>query len=130
MKRKVLFILLLTLCIISTGCTRSITYQTFKDNIKDKKTMIVEVVQDGCSHCEAFDPIFSKFMKKHNLKYLKLNITHIDDNDFQELNAKYNVEGTPHVLIIEKGKLSEYSISGSVKEKTLENIFKKAGYIK
>ena len=129
--KKRLLLCCLVFCFVLTGCTRSITYETFKQKIKDGSSMIVEVVQDGCSHCEKFEPVFSKFIKDNNLEYVKLNITHMSDDDYQELNANYGVDGTPMVLFIKNGKeLSEYRISGEAPVSDLEDTFKKAGYIK
>ena len=84
MKKKLLFVLLVVSCFILTGCTRTITYDTFENRINNKESMIVEVVQNGCSHCEAFEPVFSKFMKDYNLEYVKLNLTNITDEDYEK----------------------------------------------
>lgn len=131
MKKYILSVILVAFCIFSTGCTRTITYSTFKDNIKNKKDMIVEIVQTGCSHCEAFEPTFSKFMKDNNLEYVKLNLTNASEADYQDLSTKYGVTGTPTVLIFKNGnELSEYRISGDQPESVLKENFKSAGYIK
>lgn len=131
MKKGILFLTVIICCIFMTGCTRSITFDTFEKNIKNKESMIVEVVQDGCSHCEAFEPTFSSFMKENNLKYVKLNLTHVSDSNYEELSQKYGVTGTPTVLFFKDGKeLSEYRISGDQPKSALKETFKKAGYIK
>lgn len=131
MKKIFLSIILVVLCFVATGCTRTITYETFKNNINNKEDMIVEIVQNGCSHCEAFEPVFSEFMKKNNLKYVKLNLTNVGDSDYEDLSTKYGVTGTPTVLFFKKGKeLSEYRISGNQSTSVLKKVFKEAGYIK
>ena len=131
MKKRVLFLLLALFCIFTTGCTRTITYDTFEKNIKNKESMIVEVMQNGCSHCESFDPVFSSFMKDNNLEYVKLNLTNVSDSDYQKLSETYGVTGTPTVLFFKKGKeLSDYRISGDQPKSVLKETFKKAGYIK
>ncbi|MBR4619310.1 MAG: thioredoxin family protein [Bacilli bacterium] len=131
MKKKILIIATLICCLITTGCTRTITYKTFIDRINNKESMIVEVIQTGCSHCEKFEPVFSKFTKENNLSYVKLNISNISDDDYNYLNTHYGVSGTPTVLIIKNGKeLSDYRISGEVSTDVLKDTFKKAGYIK
>ena len=131
MKKIILLIVLIVSCTFITGCTRTITYETFKKNISDKKDMIVEVVQNGCSHCQAFEPVFSKFMDDNNLEYVQLNLTNIPESDYEDLSTKFGVTGTPTVLIFKKGKeLSEYRISGDQPRSVLEQTFKSAGYIK
>ena len=131
MKKKILFLLLVVIYIFTSGCTRTITYDTFEKNIKNKESMIVEVMQNGCSHCESFEPVFSSFMKENNLKYVKLNLTNVSDAEYQKLSESYGVTGTPTVLFFKNGKeLSEYRISGDQTKDVLEKIFKKAGYIK
>lgn len=131
MKKKILFIILLAFCFSLTGCSRSITYKTFEKNIKNGDSMIVEIIQDGCSHCEAFEPVFSKFMKENDLEYVKLNLANVTDEDYEVLSTQYGVTGTPTVLLIKDGKvLSDYTIAGEATRAELEKVFKQAGYIK
>ncbi len=131
MKKLLSLFVVTIICITLTGCTRSITYSTFKKNIKNKESMIVEVVQTGCSHCEAFEPKFKEFTSEHNLTYVKLNISNISQEEYNELSSTYGIEGTPTVLLIKNGKhLDEFKIAGDVSKEELTNVFTNAGYIK
>ena len=131
MKRKILALFLIACCLVITGCARTITYKDFKDKVKNKESFVVEVIQTGCSHCEKFQPVFDKFANKYNIEYVKLNLSNVTGNDGQDLNSKYNIPGTPTILIFKDGmELEEFKISGEVPTSTLEKTFKKAGYIK
>ncbi len=131
MKKILSLIMVTVICLMLTGCTRSITFSTFKDKIDNKETFIVEVIQDGCSHCEEFEPVFSDFTKKYNLEYFQLNLKNVSQNEYNILNSEYTVEGTPTVLLIKKGKLlKDYVISGNVSKDELKKVFTKAKYIK
>lgn len=131
MKKKIFGLILIICCCFMTGCARTITYDTFKEKIKNKESFVVEVIQTGCSHCENFKPVFDKFTNENNIEYFKLNLSNIASSDNQELSSKYDISGTPMVLIFKKGEeQKEFTISGEVSEKTLKTVFKKAGYIK
>lgn len=131
MKKKIVGMFLIVCCLVLTGCARSITYQTLEEKINNKETVVVEIIQDGCSHCINFQPVFDKFTNENNIEYVKLNLTNMTSADKEKLNANYDIEGTPTVLIIKDGKeLKEYKISGEAPVKTLKETFKKAGFIK
>lgn len=129
MKKKFLGLFLILCCFIITGCARTITYKTLEDKIKDKESFVVEVIQTGCSHCEKFEPVFDKFAKDNDIEYFKLNLSNISSVDNESLGNKYDVSGTPTVLIFKKGvNQKELTISGEVPVKTLKEVFKLAGY--
>ncbi len=131
MKKKIIGVFLIICCFALTGCARTVTYKTMQEKIENKETFVVEIVQDGCSHCINFQPVFDKFAKENDLDYFKLNLTNMSNTDKQQLNAQFEIEGTPTVLLLEKGKeLKEYKISGEVPASKLKTIFKKAGFIK
>ena len=131
MKKKLFIIVLFTFCFLVTGCARTITYKTLEEKVNNKESFVVLVIQNGCSHCENFQPVFDEFSSENKIDYVKLNLTNINNIDKQDLNAKYNISGTPTVLIFKEGKeLQEYRISGEVKKDILKETFKKAGYIK
>jgi predicted bacteriocin transport accessory protein len=131
MKKKILGLLLIVFCLVITGCARTITYKDFEEKIKNKESFVVEIIQNGCSHCENFKPVFDKFAKEYNIEYVKLNLTNLSSEDNQKLNSKYEVSGTPTILIFKKGENQKaFTISGEVPVKTLKTVFKEAGYIK
>ena len=131
MKKKILGLFLVMCCLIVTGCARTVTYETLKEKVDNKESFVVLVVQNGCSHCENFMPVFDEFANDNNISYVKLNLTNLTTTDKQELNSNYPVSGTPTILFFKKGKLQEeYTISGEVPKNNLKALFKQAGYIK
>ena len=79
------------------------------------------VIQNGCSHCENFQPVFDSFTEEYNIDYFKLNLTNTSSQDSQSLDSQYGVSGTPTVLFFKKGEnQKELTISGEVPKKTLK----------
>lgn len=130
-KRLLLFTFIIATSFLLTGCTRTITYEKMKQMIDNKETFIVEIIQDDCSYCEKFTPIFEKFTKDNNITYYKINISNMDDNNYNRLNSKYSIQGTPTVIFIRDGKeLTDYRITGNKTSNELKTIFENAGYLK
>ena len=132
MKQKITtLIVFISALVFLTGCTRSITYDTMKNMVDNKKSFIVEIVQDDCSHCEKFAPVFEEFTKEYKIAYYKINLSNMDDNNYSKLDSNYSIKGTPTVIFIKDGKeLTDYRITGEKSKKELLTIFKQAGYIK
>lgn len=131
MKKKIFGLFLVVCCLIITGCARTVTYSSFKEKIENKESFVVLVIQNGCSHCENFKPVFDEFANDNDISYVKLNLTNLTSTDSQELNSNYTISGTPTILFFKNGKVQEeYTISGEVPKKNLKTVFKKAGYIK
>ena len=131
MKKKLFCLVIIVSCLIITGCARTITYSTFEEKIKNKESFVVLIIQNGCSHCENFKPVFDKFANDNEIEYFKLNLTNISSVDNNSLNSNYNIEGTPTILIFKKGvEQKELRIAGETTTKVLKETFKKAGYIK
>ena len=131
MKKKILSLIIIVCCFVMTGCARTLTYKTFKDKVKDKESFVLLVIQNGCSHCENFKPVFDKFANENNIDYFKLNLTNLSSNDGNDLNANYEISGTPTLMIFKDGvEQKAFTISGEVPVKTLKTVFKQAGYIK
>lgn len=130
-KKKILGFVLILCCLIVTGCSRTITYKTMKDKIKEKESFVVLVIQNGCSHCENFQPVFDKFANDNGIEYVKLNLTNIQNIDRNDLNQNYNISGTPTLLIFKDGlEVNDLRIEGETSVSNLKKVFKKAGYIK
>lgn len=131
MKKKFFGLIIILCCFIITGCARTITYSSMKDKIKSKESFVVLIVQNGCSHCENFQPVFDKFANDNNIEYVKLNLTNIQSDDSNDLHSKYNISGTPTLMIFKDGsELKELRLEGEVTVPVLKTTFKKAGYIK
>lgn len=136
MKKQVKLLCIFVLAIILCGCSSSkikeITYNDLVKSIENKETFILEIVQDGCSNCEAFSPKFKKIVDKYELDVKSLNLSKLSKEDSPKLNNLFKITGTPTVLFITKGK-EEYiyrRIVGDVSEDIIITKLTKAGYIK
>ena len=130
-----IFVIVLSLIVI-TGCgKKGITEIKFSDlekSLNNNKTFILEIVQDGCSNCEAFTPKFNRILKKNGLSSKQINLTNLTEEEKNKLDSLYNITGTPTVIFIEKGKEKAITnrIIGNVSEERVITKLKKVGYIK
>lgn len=124
-------ILGIALCFL-TGCTKKLTpisYQELKKLQKEKETFILEVMQDGCSHCEEFSPRLEKIIKKYKVENAyQLNMSTLSKEDEKDFLETLGITSTPITCFYKKGKeLGElYRIEGAVSDslviKKLENL--------
>ncbi len=126
--------LFLIAILLLTGCQNTlkrVSYDEIKDMIDKKETFILEITQDGCSHCEEFTPRLKTILKDNNLEAYNLNISYISESDYNKFNEKYTFEGTPTTMFFNKGKeIVSSRITGSISDKKLKNTLKKLKYIK
>ena len=126
--------LFLIAILLLTGCQttlKRVGYDEIKDMIDKKETFILEITQDGCSHCEEFTPRLKTILKDNNLEAYNLNISYISESDYNKFNEKYTFEGTPTTMFFNKGKeIFSSRITGSISDKKLKNTLKKLKYIK
>lgn len=126
--------LFLIAILLLTGCQNTLKrvgYDEIKDMIDKKETFILEITQDGCSHCEEFTPRLKTILKDNNLEAYNLNISYISESDYNKFNEKYTFEGTPTTMFFNKGKeIVSSRITGSISDKKLKNTLKKLKYIK
>lgn len=136
MKKTTIFLVLMLLCIILSGCGNSsiteISYSDLEKKLENKQSFILEIVQDGCSNCESFSPKFDKILKKYQLTAVSINQAKLSDIDSTKLESLYNITGTPTVIFIEKGEEPSIlrRIIGDVSEDKIITKLKNAGYIK
>lgn len=130
-----LFIIVIMLFIIA-GCSKTgiteITYKDLEKSLKNNETFILEIVQDGCSNCEAFTPKFNRILRNNNISAKQINLTNLTEEDKNSLDNLYNVTGTPTVIFITEGKEKAITnrIVGNVSEERVITKLKKVGYIK
>ena len=135
--KKVLFIVFV--CIFSlllTSCGKSnlkdLKYSDFQKMVANKETFIVEVSQDGCSHCASFTPKFEDVLNEYNITAYNLNLSNMAKAERSEFNNNYNVEGTPTVMFFKDGEESSLlnRIEGDKDTETIITKLKNNNYIK
>ena len=127
MKKTLKVLLVVISLLLLTGCKNNmerITYSDLEDKIKNKDTFIMEVSQDGCSHCEEYKPVIDEVLKDNKLKAYNLNITYVSDKE-------YEFEGTPTTMFFKDGKeVLSSRLVGTVSKSKLTKELKRLGYIK
>lgn len=106
-----------------------LTYDSFQNMIKDKRSFVVVISQTYCSHCIAYKPIYNEVLKQHNSKGYDLDILNLDKEKRQEILDTLDVPGTPTTLIFIDGVLQRDRIEGITTEEELEKFFAKYGFI-
>lgn len=134
MKKFISLLVIVCSLFLITGCSnnvKTIGYDELSDLIKNKETFILEVSQDGCSHCAEYKPIFEDVLKENKLKAYNLNITYISEEDYNKFDKKYEFEGTPTTMFFKDGKeVLSSRIVGTTSKTKLTNSLKRLGYIK
>ena len=119
------------------GCSSSsnikeISLNEFNKKIENKENFVLYVGNEGCHNCVSYEPKLKEVLKEYNLTIYKLDNSKLSEDEFNKLNEKFSVSGTPTIMFITKGN-EETTLNRIVgdtsKEKTIEK-FKVNGYIK
>lgn len=113
-KRTILIVVLLVLGTMLTYLQTS-SATTFMDNkiiameientIIENENQIILVGNNTCQACKEFKPILQKAIDQTNSKVFYLDS---DNSKNESFLKKYEINGTPTLLIIKKGKLLRY----------------------
>ncbi|MGC6768771.1 thioredoxin family protein [Enterococcus sp. LJL51] len=82
-----------------------ISVEEVKNRIADEKEMVVYFGKNSCEACRVFTPILSEAAKKSSKTILFLDGDNLETKEFSE---KYNISGTPTLIIIKNGKVLRY----------------------
>lgn len=136
MKKFKIFVLAILLLTVVVGCgkssnLKSISYSKLNKMLENEETFFFVVTKDGCSHCEAFVPVVEEVLKEYDLVGYNLNISEMNDSDYEEFYNTYNVTGTPTTIFISKGKETSLlqRIDGEVSKEKLISKLKANNYI-
>lgn len=134
-KIKNIIIVFLVLFMFS-GCGKNnlvkLSYKEFKNKLNSKDSFFVEIVQDGCSHCAEFTPKLKEVLNDYDVKGYQLNLTYLDEDDYEDFSNSYSVSGTPTIIFITNGQETSLlqRINGNVSVDKLVSKLKSNGYIK
>ena len=136
MKKVLLTFTFILSLFILTGCSNNsiidLKYSDFQKKVANKETFILEVMQDGCSHCESFTPKFDKVLTEYSITAYSLNLAKLADPERKEFNTNYEVDGTPTVIFFKDGKETSIlnRINGDKDKDTIISKLKTNGFIK
>lgn len=137
MKKYIKLFSILLIMFLLTGCSydciKEISLDELKTKLENKETFILEIKQDGCSHCEEFNPKFNDVLSENNLVAYAINLTRLKEKkQTDEFNTMYSFTGTPTVIFIKDGEeLPIYKrIVGSLDRKDIKKKLISAEFIK
>lgn len=135
MKKYLKFgIMLLTLFFI-TGCSnnylKEISYNEYKDLIKNKKTFILEVMRTNCSACINFKPKLQEVAEEYKIEIKYINTDNLTDEESDSLYLDTGISGTPTIIFYNEGiEITKSSrINGNVSKDKIISKFKTNGFI-
>ena len=148
MKKVVIIILVILLIVggVITGCYfykkhnkkesndkyyHTLTYQTFKKMVDDKKSFILVIHQTGCSHCANYLPIVESVSNEYKLDVYNINTANLSEDDYYKFSGTVHYSGTPTTVFffdgVEKTPLNR--IVGEASKQTTIERYKSLGFI-
>lgn len=137
MKKILLFILLVPL-IVLTGCSTNnnkyleiISFDKLSNLIEEKETFILEIYQDGCSHCSVFTPRFKSVLNEYQVNAKAINVSTLTEKEYKKFKNIFGDVGTPTVVFITNGveKTKINRLVGEASKKEIIRKLKQNGYI-
>lgn len=135
--KKILMLILLTTFILA-GCSNkenkyldTISFDKLTDLIENKESFVLEIYQDGCSHCTVFTPRFKSVLKEYEVNAKALNMSNLTEEEYNKFVDIFGSLGTPTVVFIEDG-IEKTKINRLVGEASKNEIIRKLkqnGYI-
>lgn len=141
MKKLFTFMVLVISVFFLTGCGNNssnledISFKELYTMVENKESFILEIYQDGCSHCAVFNPRFEKVLKEYNVTAKRLNCSYLTEEEYNQFIKDFNDNddiGTPTVFFLVDGKekSSMNRLSGEPSEKEIIRKLKQNEYIK
>lgn len=139
MKKVLALVLLIISIFLVTSCNNNshkyldeINYNELVKLIENKETFILEIYQDGCSHCGVFNPRFKSVLEEYKVYAKALNITNLTEKEYNNFKNEFGTLGTPTVIFmvdgVEKTKINR--LVGEASKKEIVRKLKQNGYIK
>lgn len=135
--KKLKYLVLILVVIFISGCSNKsglddITYSEYKELISSKDSFVLEVMRDGCSHCETLKPRLEKVASNYNTEIKVINLAKLSDEDYLAFTKEIGTGATPTVIFYKDGEEKSMAtrIIGSVSEEKIIDKFKDNGIIK
>lgn len=141
MKKIVTFVILFVSILLLTGCgsnnskyLEEISFDELYKMVENKETFILEIMQDGCSHCAVFTPRFENVLEEYKVHAKYINFSKLTEKQYKQFEKEFNNNegiGTPTVIFFVNGKekTSMNRLSGEPSEKEIIRKLKQNDYI-
>ena len=139
MKNKFLIILIAIILILFTTILifsedpdnyyKEISYNELIEKINNKESFPLLIKQDSCSHCKSFEPKFKNVATSYEIPSYYINLTNLENEDYNNLKELIEFEGTPTVFFIKNGNVMKNTIQGDRDKNIIINQFKRSGFI-
>ena len=138
MKKILILVLLIIPILIITGCNNdnskyldNINFNKLKELINNEESFILEIYQDGCSHCTVFNPRFKAVLEEYKVYANALNVSNLTEEEYNEFTDIFGSIGTPTVIFMENGyeKTKINRLVGEASKKEIVRKLKQNGYI-
>lgn len=141
MKKVLTLTILFISILLLTGCNNNnskylqeVSFKEFYTMIENKESFILEIMQDGCSHCAVFTPRFKSVLEEYQVNAKYINFTNLSEEQYNQFIKDFNDNenlGTPTVLFIVDGKekSSMNRLAGEPSEKEIIRKLKQNEYI-
>ena len=137
MKKKVLFIIMVALLFVATGCGKEttyseVTYDELNKMVENKESFVLVIGSETCSACESYKPTMEKITTNYNVKINYINVYPLSDEQKAGLLKLVYYTSTPTTVYFEKGQATgtHNRIIGAANYDDVLASLKKNGYIK
>lgn len=108
---------------------KQLTYKSFNEMIKNKRSFVVVISQTYCSHCIEYKPAYNEAFKNRTTKGYELDLLTLTTSQRTEVLEKYSIVGTPTTLIFIDGKYQPDRLEGKQTKEALTNFLDMYGFI-
>lgn len=135
--KKILLCFLIFFGLLVSGCSSKfngyteISYNELMKKVANGETFPLVIGSSECSACANYQIVMEKFIRDYQVEVFEIDLTKLNDNEYNELMTATSFTGTPTTLFYEEGKLTSYfnRIGGSSSKSVVEDYFRNNGYI-
>lgn len=108
-----------------------LTYDEFDAKIKNQDSFVLLMWQNGCGHCETFEPILNKVIDYYNIEIYSINTGSgsLTNEQYAKLENKTFITGTPTTVVFKNGVTQSKKLVGSKDEQTVVDFLVRYGYL-
>lgn len=111
---------------------KELNYTEFFNKWHDKKSFILVIKQNGCSHCDSYMPKMQEISNEYKINIFYINSSKFTADESSAFSNLINYSGTPTTAFIVNGEEPTTSnrINGNLSKDNIINKLKSLDYIK